>query len=152
MARRRNKDAYIPNYELVTKYGEYWRFIHWIATPTPLRKPSTQKELSKEIGVNETTLGRWRRMPEFKNDVFRVVADNMADETADVMYSLRNKIFKEGNAAEVKLFLEWVAKWVPTIKLDGVIPELSPETNEVFQRLAKEFETKVREELMKKPT
>lgn len=138
----------LPSYDRVRKYVEYWDFVQWMATPTPLRKPATQQEFAKVHSMHYNQLGRWRAMPEFKTDVIAKVADLIGDDLSDVMYSLRNKIFKDGNAAEVRLFLEWVTKWMPEVKVrfEGRLEQTSsPELTAII----KEFEGKLKDILKK---
>ena len=139
----------IPAYERVKKYAEYWAFIEWTATPSPLRKPQTQRDFARDHSIHETQLSRWRAMPEFNRDVVDKVSELMRDDLSDVMYALRNKIFKEGNAAEVKLFLEWATKWMPTIKLEHAGSVEGIVSDEVISRLAGKFENELREVLGK---
>lgn len=133
----------VPNYDRVKKYAEYWDFVQWMATPTPLRKPATQREFAKQHSMHENQLGRWRAMPEFKQDAIAKVADLLSDDLSDVMYSLRNKIFKEGSAAEIRLFLEWVTKWMPEVKL-RIEDSTDGKSKPLVKQFAKEYEEKIR--------
>src|SRR3990167_10453227 len=131
----------IPDYTRVYKYAEYWDFVKWIATPTPLRKPANQREFAKVHSMHETTLSKWRRMPEFRRDVINAVAEMMHDDLSDVMYSLKNRIFKDGSAAEVKLFLEWATKWIPEVRITG---DGSGSLSDEAKRLVTEYEEKLK--------
>lgn len=141
----------IPSYERVQHFNEYWVFVNWIATPTPLRKPQTQEDLSKELSVNGVTLSRWKCMPEYRRDVNKLVAEKMGDYTADVSYALLNRIFKDGNAAEIRLFREWAQEWMPSINVNLKGEFGSDERSQnLIKQLANEFDQKLRNALSKK--
>jgi hypothetical protein len=48
---------------------EYLDFITWIATPSALRFPKTQRELSRKFGVGQDTLSEWKNRPRFWTSV-----------------------------------------------------------------------------------
>ena len=131
------------SYDHLKERTEYWDFVNWIATPTPLREPKTQRELGVKIGITEVTLSRWKLTPEYGSDVMLRVRYKMRDDTANVWAALRNKIFEKGDAAEVKLFLEWAHDWMSGIKVkhSGEI-EISAdekEIEEIAKRVAEEL-------------
>lgn len=150
MAKPKKKRTYqddIPSYQTVSKYQEYWRLINWFAMPSPLRKPGTLGELAKELSVHAVTLSRWQRVDGFYRDVRTKIKEELRGELPDVLYSLRNKIFKEGNSKEIKLFLQWVDDFVEKTEIEhtgelGVSPEL--------QKLAAEFNDKIKAVLSRK--
>lgn len=138
----------IPDYDRVKKYAEYWRFVQWMGTPSPLRKPGNQRDFARENSMHENQLGRWKRMPEFRRDVDRAVSEYLADYTSDVGYALLTRIFKEGSAAEVRLFREWAHEWMPSLRLE-VEDKTGQPSEELIRKLADEFEQKLRETLTK---
>ena len=138
----------IPKHENVSKFPEYWKLVEWCATPSPLRKPATLIELAKTLSVHNTTLSRWQAMPEFYGDARARIKKELRGELPDILYSLRNKIFKEGNATEIKLFLQWADDFTDKQEIvhKGPAVESSPE----LIALAKEFESKLRDMITKK--
>jgi hypothetical protein len=82
------------------------KFIEWIALPRTLRKPKTQKEFAKSIGVNQDTLSDWKKLPNFWKEVNLYHRLYFRSQTADVLNGLLQTA-KTGRAAEVKLFLEY---------------------------------------------
>lgn len=148
MKKNRTYQNEIPSYARVKKYPEYWRLVHWSATPSPLRKPATLADLAKELSLHATTLVRWERIPEFYGDVRSRIKETLRNDMPDIMYTLRNKIFKEGNSKEIKLFLQWADDFVEKTEIEHKgLPEATPEV----QQLAKQFEDKLKEALSKKP-
>ena len=142
----------VPDYERVRKFSEYHDFIFWCAIPEHLRKPATQGEFAKEKSMHESQLSRWKAMPEFRKDLVEKVTELMSHKISNVMYALENRIYKDGNASEVRLFLEWVIKWMPEIKLNlegrGRLDE--EQAASLIKQVALEFEKKLAEGLSKK--
>jgi len=90
---------------------EYLDFITWIATPSALRIPKTQQELSKKFGVGQDTLSEWKS----RHDFWKRVAEKRKkwgqERTPDVIMALFNRIIKTGGAPEVKLWLQYFENW-----------------------------------------
>jgi hypothetical protein len=81
-------------------------FIQWLALPKDFRKPKTQKEFAKGIGVNQDTLSDWKKLPDFWKEVNLYHRSHFRSHTADVLNGLLQQA-KTGRAAEVRLFLEY---------------------------------------------
>ncbi len=88
------------------KANEYGEFIRWIATPAPLRKPKTQKELASKLKVDNATLSDWKQRVDFNSQVKRELTKWAREKTPRVVLSLYKKILKTGSAQEVKLWLQ----------------------------------------------
>lgn len=148
MKRRQTYRESIPSYERVSTYPEYWKLVEWLATPTPARRPATQKELAKELSVHFTTLSRWIAIPECYRDVRQRIKQELRGELPNVLYALKNKIFKDGNAKEIKLFLQWADDFVEKHEVEhrGALDIETPEV----RKLVADFESKLKETLTKK--
>jgi len=90
---------------------EYLDFIAWIAMPTVIRSPKTQRELSKKFGVGQDTLSEWKKRPGFWIRVKEKRRQWGQERTPDVVMALYNRIMKTGNAQEVKLWLQYFEDW-----------------------------------------
>lgn len=90
---------------------EFLDFITWIATPSTLREPKTQQELSKKFGVGQDTLSEWKNRPRFWIEVAEKRRRWGQERTPDVVMALFNRIVKTGGAQEVKLWLEYFENW-----------------------------------------
>lgn len=138
MAKNRlNPAKDIPKRDKVTNYPEYWKFVGWIATPTPLRNLKTQRDLAKELQVHEVTLSVWKSVEGFRDDVRRKIKEWAGDDTPNVIRGLRRKAIQDGTAAEVKLWLQWVDDWVPKeeTKHSGTVEtELSEESKKLISQ------------------
>lgn len=90
---------------------EYYDFIEWIATPSSIRNPKTQQELSKKFGVGQDTLSEWKSRQYFWEEVTKKRKNWGRERTPEVILAMYNRIIKTGNAAEVKLWLEYFESW-----------------------------------------
>lgn len=90
---------------------EFLDFIVWIATPSALRTPKTQQELSKEFGVGPDTLSEWKSRPRFWTSVAEKRKQWGQERTPDVVMALYNRIIKTGGAQEVKLWFQYFENW-----------------------------------------
>lgn len=80
------------------------RFIQWLALPKAERKPKTQRLFATEVNVTETTLGRWKQLPGFRDTVARTAKEFMKDDTSDVLGAIR-KFAKQGSIPHINMFL-----------------------------------------------
>lgn len=129
-----------PKREKVLTYPEYWKFVAWIATPTPLRRSQTQKELARELSVHEVTLSVWKCVDGFGNDVRREVRKWAGDSTGTIIAALRRNIIKNGNAAEVKLWLQWVEDWQEKSGIEQKVQVEEKKSEEDKQELLDAFD------------
>jgi hypothetical protein len=130
-----------PNYEVASKKEEYWRFVDWSATFKPLRKPSSQAELAKEMGVDAARLSEWKWMPKFHEDVWkRVIGMIEGGSLADAFHGWMARLPETGRAADMKLLLEWLKGFK------------SKETHEVNVRLETFIESQTKRLMDAKPT
>jgi hypothetical protein len=138
----------IPSYETVSKYPEYWKLVEWLATPTPARKPATLQLLAKELGLHFTTLSRWQRVENCYRDIRERIKKELRSDLPNVLYALKNRIYKDGSAKEIKLFLQWVDDFVEKHEVDhtGIVDFDNPE----IKLAVGEFELKLKQSLFKK--
>lgn len=113
----------------VKNVHEYIRFVQWIASPIPLRVPKTQEEFAKEVGVNEDTLADWKKREGFWDRVIKETKHWGKDKTATVLLSLYQKAITEGDAARVKLWLQYINDWVEKqdVAVSGTLGQLLDE-------------------------
>ena len=121
------------------KYQEYWDFVEWSATPSPVRVPKTQQEFAKIKSIHNATLSKWKRVEGFDNDRWRLVTENMGDKLPDVIYALQNRIFKDGNPKAIEMFVNWARDVMPTVKVihEGRIDVSDPETKKSIDEMNK---------------
>ena len=92
------------------KVYEYYEFVRWIATPEPLRDPSTQKEFGERYRVAHGTIANWKQDPNFWEDVQRVVDDWSREKHTNVVASIYVSAVKDRNPYSQKLWLDHIAR------------------------------------------
>lgn len=89
----------------------------WLALPKRERKPKTARLLSDELGVDEATLYRWRKIDGFNDEVRKLIKENLHDDLPDVYAALRREA-KAGSFQHIKLALELVGEYIEKQHLD----------------------------------
>lgn len=97
------------------KVAEYIAFVQWTALPTFEREPETQGGFSKQYGVAEQVLSRWKQSAEFWEDVSRVRRATMKDEFTDILKALKKNIIQNGRGQDVKVYAQLIGE----LKEDG---------------------------------
>lgn len=98
------------------KIYEYYLFVRWIATPEPLRQPGTQGEFQQLHKVSHQTLANWKNDPNFWGDVERELQNWGRERTPNVILGLYARASRKGDPFAVKLWLEYIQKWVEKTK------------------------------------
>lgn len=80
-------------------------FQAWLATPSELREIKTQKELAEHLGLNENTLGRWKKLDGFYEAVNKIAMGVIKEYAVDILSALVKEA-KSGSYQHIKLFLE----------------------------------------------
>lgn len=104
------------------KDSERMQFASWLVLPPSQRKPATQDELAKHLGVAASTLSAWRRLPLIQ----AVTADWRASykvHFSEVMDAMFRKA-RNGNVAAARLLAEVFGELSPT-KSEVSIDEVS---------------------------
>jgi hypothetical protein len=108
--------------ETETKNAKEWTarqrvFIEWLAQSSEERIPLTQGALAKQIGVHESTLSDWKRLPGFEDAVKELIMVRFGDVLHDVAYSFKAEA-KKGSFNHQKMYFEmmglYVQKFAPT--------------------------------------
>ena len=85
------------------------RVLDWLALSKYDRFPATQRELAKELGVNEATVSRWiSKMPRYA--VTSAARELLVKEAPEVFYSLTSEA-KKGSYQHQKLYLELIGEY-----------------------------------------
>jgi hypothetical protein len=113
------------------KYSEYYAFTRWIATPSHLRTPGTQKAFSDQYQVGHDTLARWKKDPLFREDVKRCVDEWTREYTPQIMWSLYTQAMN-GNISAIKLWFQYVEGWEAK-PLNAFGKLNAPETNMTYK-------------------
>ena len=105
--------------------GTYLDLIKWIAMPEPFRSPKTQGEFAKEHKIGEDSISEMKKREGFWEEVKEKRKEWGKERTPDVILGLYKKAVKDGNAQEVKLWLQYFEGWSEKqeIKHSGEITE-----------------------------
>lgn len=93
------------------------KFIEWLALPKAQRKPKTQTEFAKSIGMHETTLSDWKKLPGFMSEVTAIAREQLRDALSDVYGALVKRAL-DGDVQAIKLALEVSGEYTPKQKVD----------------------------------
>jgi len=90
-------------------------FLQWLMTPAGHRNPSSQDKLAAELGVDETTLRRWKKKPAFKMEWEKRVGDlqQSPERTQKLLDSLYERALG-GDNNSAKLYLQATNRLAPT--------------------------------------
>lgn len=109
-ASENNKDL-----EGLVKVQEYLKFIEFMALPASLRKKVfgyiTGGKFAKEFNVSIDTLTDWKRRDGFWERVRKIRKEWVKEKVSEVLDALYKKSVAEGNANEVKLFLQYAEEF-----------------------------------------
>lgn len=87
----------------------------WLALPKRNRKPKTHGELAAHLGVDITTLTRWKKLEGFAGEVRKLIRDNLEDELSEIYGALKREA-KAGSYQHIKLALELVGDYTETTR------------------------------------
>ncbi|KKU22508.1 MAG: hypothetical protein UX31_C0001G0026 [Candidatus Nomurabacteria bacterium GW2011_GWA1_46_11] len=105
---------------------EYQQYIEWMALPIKEREPKTQKELAVQFGLSEWTLSQWKDRQGFWPAVEGVRKNWGKSKTPEVLSSLYRKALT-GNAAEVKLWLQYMEGYSEKVKSEVTTNDITDE-------------------------
>jgi wyosine [tRNA(Phe)-imidazoG37] synthetase (radical SAM superfamily) len=91
------------------------RFLSWLLTPAGHRTPTSQDKLATELGVDETTLRRWKKKPAFKLEWEKRVNElqQSPERTQKLLDSLYERAMN-GDNNSAKLYLQATNRLAPT--------------------------------------
>jgi len=127
--------------------AEYNEFIAWIALPEEFRSPKTQGELAKKFGVCQDTLSDWKKIASFWDQVKAERQRWGKERTPNVILGLYKKAVKEGNAAEAKLWLQYIEGWTEKKDIEAAIKTLPGKKYDYANLTKEELKRAIREEL-----
>ncbi len=126
------------NYPLFTrKENIFKQFIKFYSMPDPekcemFNVPYNEKKgkydyvpnqthFAKKFGVAQLTLSRWKKMPNFYNEVQRHQDEWGLERTPNVMAALYRRCLRFGISSDIELYLAYYQKWdrKHIIKLQG---------------------------------
>jgi hypothetical protein len=94
------------------------KYMIWLATPDDDRMPNKHVNMAAEMGVDERTLYRWRKLPGFYAEVNKLVDENLGDAYADVANQLK-RLAALGSFQHQKMYLELIGRYVQKQEITG---------------------------------
>jgi DNA-binding XRE family transcriptional regulator len=85
--------------------------MQWLALPKYERHPHRQKDFAHKLGVNESTLWRWKKEEGFLDEVNKIARRQIDKHLADIYGALVKKA-KSGSYPHIKLALELAGHYV----------------------------------------
>lgn len=79
------------------------RFMAWLALPKAAREPKLQRDLAKEIGVDESTLSDWKKLDGFRDATNKFARELLKDDVPEVYGTIR-KLAKQGSVPHLNMF------------------------------------------------
>lgn len=92
--------------------ADHLRFQAWLALPSAARSPKSQKQLAAELGVHETTLCDWKRLPGWHDAVYDLAMAEVRGELAPVLHAQIREA-KKGSLPHAQWLFEVAGKWSP---------------------------------------
>jgi hypothetical protein len=83
----------------------------WLAMPETERRPRFQRDLASVLGVHETTLSEWKRLPGFGSEVVKLSRELI--RATDVARIVQVQVVKAlaGDNAAARFVLDFAAAW-----------------------------------------
>ena len=91
-------------------------FIEWLAQTKYDRVPATQKLLADNLGINEKTLSRWKKLPEIREAAIQRAREFLGDDLPEIYGALRREAIS-GSFQHIKLSLELTGEYTDKIKV-----------------------------------
>lgn len=90
-----------------TTRPEFLRLVDWTSTFKIEREPKRQEDLATELGVSRETLWAWKQVPEFTIAMRESLRKKAEEIGIHSIHGWVRRIASEGNAADVRLLLEY---------------------------------------------
>lgn len=95
----------------------------WLAMPTKIRQPKTQRALAAQVGISEEVITRWKKLPGWSDAVSEIVRIWLFDDLPDVLKKLVMEA-KRGSVRHQRLFLDALGWLTQKHEISG--PEGAP--------------------------
>lgn len=89
------------------------KFIEWLATPRFDRIPPTQEMFAAQLGVDDGTLWRWKKLEGFQDDVNKLARAGLGHRLPEVYGALFREAEK-GEFQHIQLLLELTGEYTKT--------------------------------------
>jgi hypothetical protein len=80
-------------------------YMAWLCLPKKDRTPKTEGNMALGLGVDRSTLYRWREQPGYMREVRRRVRENLGERYAEVLHTIED-LAVSGSVPHTRLYLE----------------------------------------------
>jgi len=91
------------------------QYLNWLVVPAPYRQPKTEEAMAELLGVNDSTLRRWKKKPAFAAEWKKRVEElqGSPERTQKLMDNLYDRALNGDNKA-AQLYLQATGRMAPT--------------------------------------
>ena len=91
------------------------QYLNWLVVPAPYREPRTEEAMAELLGVNDSTLRRWKKKPAFAAEWKKRVEElqGSPERTQKLMDNLYDRALNGDNKA-AQLYLQATGRMAPT--------------------------------------
>ncbi len=125
-----NEVAYMVMKEELVLTQPQQEYLDWLCTAPSERVPPSKKQMAVHLGVDITTLRRWEKKPNFRQQWQDKVDDiqGSPERTQAVLDMLYNKATRDNDVKSAQLYLQATNRMAPPtveVKSDRKLTELS---------------------------
>ena len=84
----------------------------------PKRGGLTYAQISEKVGVDESTLFRWRQDDVFHNELNRRIVRSLSDRLPEMMASIPDHVINDGNAALFRTAMQSLGLLTDKVEID----------------------------------
>jgi hypothetical protein len=91
------------------------QYLNWLLVPAPYRQPKTEEAMAELLGVNDSTLRRWKKKPAFATEWKKRVEElqGSPERTQKLLDTIYERALGGDNKA-AQLYLQATGRMAPT--------------------------------------
>jgi hypothetical protein len=89
---------------------DQWKYIEWLSSPRYTRVPPTVEMLAASIGVDDSTLYRWSRLPGFQDEVNKLARASIG-KALPALYGALLREAESGSYQHLQLAMEMAGEY-----------------------------------------
>lgn len=91
------------------------QYLNWLLVPAPYRQPKTEEAMAEMLGVNDSTLRRWKKKPAFASEWKKRVEElqGSPERTQKLLDTIYDRALGGDNKA-AQLYLQATGRMAPT--------------------------------------
>ena len=96
-------------------------FMMWVAQSRYDRDPPTQEQMARRLNVNTKTLTRWKRLPNFYEEVREFAKELFIQDAPEIYGAIRREAKKGASVQYSKLALTMLGDDIDLVKHSGEV-------------------------------